>query len=116
MFYGLNKFVKNLLPKRLFYRGLLIVAVPILVLQVTITLVNEPIVEAGELGIKTICSGNGSLLEVAPINSLFIPDWLPVKVAASRINCYLEDETIDIKPLKDFNNQNYSKLTRALFK
>ena len=39
MFYGLNKFIKNLLPKRLFYRGLLIVAVPILVLQATITLV-----------------------------------------------------------------------------
>ena len=33
MFYGLNKFIKNLLPKRLFYRGLLIVAIPILVLQ-----------------------------------------------------------------------------------
>ena len=39
MFYGLSKIIKNLLPKRLFYRGLLIVAVPILVLQVTITLV-----------------------------------------------------------------------------
>ena len=39
MFYGLNKFIKNLLPKRLFYRGLLIVAIPIIVLQVTITLV-----------------------------------------------------------------------------
>ncbi len=39
MFYGLNKFVKNLLPKRLFYRGLLIVAIPIVVLQITITLV-----------------------------------------------------------------------------
>jgi len=39
MFYGLSKFIKNLLPKRLFYRGLLIVAVPIIVLQVTITLV-----------------------------------------------------------------------------
>jgi len=39
MSYGLSKFIKNLLPKRLFYRGLLIVAVPILVLQVTITLV-----------------------------------------------------------------------------
>ena len=39
MFYGLNKFIKNLLPKRLFYRGLLIVAVPIVVLQVIITLV-----------------------------------------------------------------------------
>ena len=39
MFYVLNKFIKNLLPKRLFYRGLLIVAIPIVVLQVTITLV-----------------------------------------------------------------------------
>ena len=39
MFYGLNKNIKNLLPKRLFYRGLLIVAVPIVVLQITITLV-----------------------------------------------------------------------------
>ena len=39
MFYGLSKFIKNLLPKRLFYRGLLIVAIPIIVLQVTITLV-----------------------------------------------------------------------------
>ena len=39
MFYGLSKIVKNILPKRLFYRGLLIVAIPIVVLQVTITLV-----------------------------------------------------------------------------
>jgi two-component system osmolarity sensor histidine kinase EnvZ len=39
MFYGLNNFVKNLLPKRLFYRALLIVAVPIVVLQVVISIV-----------------------------------------------------------------------------
>tara|TARA_Y100001970_G_scaffold291422_1_gene428512 strand:+ start:1110 stop:2423 length:1314 start_codon:yes stop_codon:yes gene_type:complete len=39
MFYGLSKYIKNLLPKRLFYRGLLIVAIPIIVLQMTITLV-----------------------------------------------------------------------------
>ncbi len=39
MFYGLNKFVKNLLPKRLFYRALLIVAVPVVVLQLVITIV-----------------------------------------------------------------------------
>ena len=39
MFYGLNKFVKNLLPKRLFYRALLIVAVPVIVLQLIITVV-----------------------------------------------------------------------------
>jgi two-component system, OmpR family, osmolarity sensor histidine kinase EnvZ len=39
MFYGLNKFVKNLLPKQLFYRGLIIVAAPIIILQITISVV-----------------------------------------------------------------------------
>ncbi len=39
MFYGLNKFIKQLLPKQLFYRGLLIVAIPIIILQVTISVV-----------------------------------------------------------------------------
>ena len=39
MFYGLNKFIKNLLPKRLFYRALLIVAIPVVVIQVIITIV-----------------------------------------------------------------------------
>lgn len=39
MFYGLNKFVKNLLPKRLFYRALLIVAVPVITIQLIITIV-----------------------------------------------------------------------------
>ena len=39
MSYGLSKFIKNLLPRRLFYRGLLIVAVPIIVLQLVITIV-----------------------------------------------------------------------------
>ena len=39
MFYGLNKFVKNLLPKRLFYRALLIVAVPVILLQLLVTIV-----------------------------------------------------------------------------
>ncbi len=39
MFYGLNRFVKNLLPKRLFYRALLIVAIPVIVIQLIITIV-----------------------------------------------------------------------------
>ncbi len=39
MFYGLNKFIKNILPKRLFYRSLIIVAAPIILLQITITVV-----------------------------------------------------------------------------
>ncbi len=39
MFYGLNKFIKNILPKRLFYRALLIVAIPVIVIQLVITIV-----------------------------------------------------------------------------
>ena len=39
MFYGLNKFIKNILPKQLFYRGLLIVATPIIILQIIIIIV-----------------------------------------------------------------------------
>ena len=39
MSYGLSKLIKNLLPKRLFYRALLIVAVPIFILQLIITIV-----------------------------------------------------------------------------
>ena len=39
MFFGLSNFFKRILPKRLFYRALLIVAVPILVLQLVITIV-----------------------------------------------------------------------------
>ena len=39
MFYGLSNFFKNILPKRLFYRALLIVAIPVIVLQLVITIV-----------------------------------------------------------------------------
>jgi len=39
MFYGLNNIVKNILPKRLFYRSLIIVATPMILLQIIITVV-----------------------------------------------------------------------------
>ena len=39
MFFGLNNLLKKILPKRLFYRALLIVATPILVIQLVITIV-----------------------------------------------------------------------------
>ena len=39
MFFGLNNFIKKILPKKLFYRALLIVAIPVLVLQLVITIV-----------------------------------------------------------------------------
>ena len=39
MSFGLNNILKNLLPKQLFYRALLIVAAPIIILQITISIV-----------------------------------------------------------------------------
>ena len=39
MSYGLSNLLKNLLPRRLFYRALLIVAAPIIILQLVITIV-----------------------------------------------------------------------------
>ncbi len=39
MYFGLSKFFKDILPKTLFYRALIIVAAPIIILQVTISIV-----------------------------------------------------------------------------
>ena len=39
MFSGLSNYLKKILPKRLFYRSLLIVAIPVLVIQLVITIV-----------------------------------------------------------------------------
>ena len=39
MFYGLNNIIKQILPKGLFYRSLIIVATPIILLQIIITVV-----------------------------------------------------------------------------
>ena len=39
MLYGLNNFIKKILPKRLFYRSLIIVATPIILVQIIITIV-----------------------------------------------------------------------------
>ena len=39
MYYGLNNIIKKILPKRLFYRSILIVVTPIILLQIVITVV-----------------------------------------------------------------------------
>ena len=39
MFYGLNKIIKFILPKRLFYRALIIVAAPTIILQIIIWII-----------------------------------------------------------------------------
>ncbi len=39
MSYGLSNYLKKILPKQLFYRALLIVAIPIIIIQVIISVV-----------------------------------------------------------------------------
>ena len=39
MFFGLNKFLKKILPTGLFYRSLIIVAAPTIIMQIIITVV-----------------------------------------------------------------------------
>ena len=39
MFYGLSKFIKDFLPTRFFYRALLIVAIPVILIRLTFTIV-----------------------------------------------------------------------------
>ena len=93
MFYGLNKFIKNLLPKRLFYRGLLIVAIPIVVLQITITLVFFD-----SLWIKTNKGMTKSLVgEIVTI-----------------IDIYNSENEYNKKILTDLYNKNFSFSVRFL--
>ncbi len=93
MFYGLSKIVKNILPKRLFYRGLLIVAIPIVVLQLTITLVFFD-----SLWIKTNKGMTKSLVgEIATI-----------------IDIYNNENEYNKKIVTDLYNKNFSFSVRFL--
>ena len=93
MFYGLSKFIKNLLPKRLFYRGLLIVAIPVVTLQATITLVFFD-----SLWIKTNKGMTKSLVsEIATI-----------------IDIYNNESEYNKKIVTDLYNKNFSFTVRFL--
>ncbi len=93
MFYGLNKFIKNILPKRLFYRSLIIVAAPIILLQITIT-----VVFFDSLWIKTNKGMTRSLVgEIATI-----------------IDVYNNENEKNKKIITNFYNQNFNFLVRFL--
>ena len=82
MFYGLNKFIKKILPERLFYRSLIIVATPIILLQIIIT-----IVFFDSLWIKTNKGMTRSL--VGEIETLFdVYQYPDVELKQSIINLY----------------------------
>jgi len=93
MYYGLNKFIKNLLPKQLFYRALLIVALPIILLQLTIS-----VVFFDSLWIKTSKGLTRAL--VSEIDTL--------------IDIYNNESEYNKQKLTDLYNQNFNFSIRFL--
>ena len=93
MFYGLSNFIKKFLPKRLFYRSLLIVAVPIIGLQLIIS-----IVFFDSLWIKTNKGLTRAL--VGEINTI--------------IDIYNNENEYNKKKLTDLYNQNFNFSIRFL--
>ena len=93
MFYGLSKFLKKSLPKRLFYRSLLIVAVPIIGLQLIIS-----IVFFDSLWIKTNKGLTRAL--VGEIDTI--------------IDIYNNENEYNKKKLTDLYNQNFNFSIRFL--
>jgi len=93
MFYGLNKLIKNILPKRLFYRSLIIVATPIIFLQLIITIVFYD-----SLWIKVNKEMTRSLVsEIVTI-----------------IDVYNKEDEEDKKMITDLYNQNFNFSIRFL--
>ncbi len=100
MFYGLNKILKNLLPKSLFYRALLIVAVPVIVLQLVIT-----IVFFDSLWIKT---NKGMTKALVNEISTFIEVYNDEKYNKDEItNLFSIYQNLNIEFIED-NNFNYT--------
>ena len=113
MFYGLNKLIKNLLPKRLFYRALLIVAVPVIVLQVIIT-----VVFFDSLWIKTTKGMTRALVnEVKTFIEAYNNDEYDKNEITNLFSIYqdlnieyVEDENFNF----DFNERWFSPIDRTL--
>ena len=113
MFSGLNKFFKNILPKRLFYRALLIVAVPILVLQLVIT-----IVFFDSLWIKTNKGMTKALVnEISTFIEVYDNEKIDQKELTNLFSLFL-DLNIEFFKNKKFNNKSnerwFSPIDRTL--
>ncbi len=93
MFYGLSRLIKKILPKQLFYRALLIVAIPIIIIQITISFVFFD-----SLWIKTNKGLTRAL--VGEIDTL--------------IDIYNSENEYNKKKLTDLYNQNFNFSIRFL--
>ena len=104
MFYGLNRFIKNLLPKRLFYRALLIVAVPLIVIQLIIT-----IVFFDSLWIKTNKGMTRALInEIKTFIEVYSNDNYDKNEITNLFSVY-QDLNIEFIQDEEFNYINYER-------
>ena len=103
MSYGLNKFIKSLLPKKLFYRALLIVAIPIIILQLVIT-----IVFFDSLWIKTNKGMTRALVgEMKTFMTAYVNEKYDNKDLSSLFSIYLD---LNVKYKQEsFENKNQKK-------
>ncbi len=113
MFYGLSKFFKQLLPKQLFYRSLLIVALPIIILQITIS-----IVFFDSLWIKTNIGMTRALVgEIKLFIDSYNKEDVDKNFLENSFEEYLEIDVVYIqnKKFNDIMNEKwYSPIDRSL--
>ena len=101
MFSGLNRLIKIILPKRLFYRALIIVAAPTIILQVIITIVfyDSIWIKANKGMTRSIVSEIKTLFDVCEY-----PEGIDISYTQNLIvvACWFEDNIILIN-LNDFS-------------
>ena len=100
MFSGLSNYLKKILPKRLFYRALLIVAIPVLVLQLVIT-----IVFFDSLWIKTNKGMTRTLINEISIFIKAYESEENEKKEVTNLFALFLDLNIELKKNEEFKNQ-----------
>ena len=113
MFYGLNKFIKKILPKRLFYRSLLIVAVPIIGLQLIISIVFfDSLWIKTNKGMTRALVGEVRTFINAYENEEYDKDFL-ILVFREHLDFNVKFESSKILPTKD-KERRFSPIDRTL--
>ena len=113
MFYGLNKFIKKILPKRLFYRSLLIVAVPIIGLQLIISIVFfDSLWIKTNKGMTRALVGEIRTFINAYENEEYDKDFL-ILVFREHLDFNVKFEPLKILPTKD-KERRFSPIDRTL--
>ena len=113
MFYGLNKFVKNLLPKRQFYRALLIVAIPVILLQLLVTIVffDSLWIKTNKGMTKALVNEINTFIEVYDDEIYDKDEIINLFSVYQNLNIeYKEDDTFDYK----FSERWFSPIDRTL--